>query len=135
MIPYQTKVNKISGNNYAQVRKNANLIFKQIKSKTKRRPYIKSAYFDKQKVFFDFFWEHILQKPHNERIRRLRYFACAIDLMKNSRNEPNSLENPMKKSEILHRFVGLTKNREIFYVQIKEDRKTNKKYFMSCFPD
>jgi len=48
-IPYFAKVNKLSGTNYAEVKKNADIIFKQIKSKTKRRPYVRSAYFNKLK--------------------------------------------------------------------------------------
>lgn len=31
-------------------------------------------------------------------------------------------------------FAGLTGNNDLFYVQIKEDKKVRKKYFMSCFP-
>jgi hypothetical protein len=55
-------------------------------------------------------------------------------VIKNSRNHPTSEENPHKKGEILHRFAGLTKDKELFYVQIKEDKRSGKKYFMSCFP-
>jgi hypothetical protein len=47
---YQTKTNKLPGSNYSEVKSRAYLIFKQIKSKTKRKPYIKSAYFNKQKI-------------------------------------------------------------------------------------
>jgi hypothetical protein len=134
MTPYQTQTGKLSGSSYAEVRINASLILKQIQKKTKRKPYIRSAFFNKQKVFFDYFWPHLIQKSFKERIKRLKYLNCAIDLIKNSRNEPVSFENPMHRSEILHRFAGLTKNKELFYVQIKEDKKTNKKYFMSVFP-
>lgn len=134
MIPYQTKIKKLSGTNYSEVKKNADIIFKEIKSKTKRRPYIRSAYFKKQKIFFDYFWEHLFQKSFNERTKRLKYFSCAIDLIKNSKNEPKFFNNPMKKSEILYRFAGLTKDKELFYVQIKEDVKNDKKYLMSVFP-
>jgi len=54
-------------------------------------------------------------------------------LIKNIRLEPTSKQNPNKPKEILHRFAGLTKDKEIFYVQIKEDKNTDKKYFMSVF--
>jgi len=60
MIPYPTKIKKLPGTSYSEVRKSANDLFKQIKSKTKRRPYVKSAYFHKQKIFFDFFWVHLI---------------------------------------------------------------------------
>lgn len=134
ITPYQSKFNRLPGSNYAEVKKNAEIIFKQIKSKTKRNPYIRSAYFNKQKIFFDFYWQHLSQKRPVERYIRLKYFEAAIDVIKNSKNIPISKQNPNKNNEILHRFFGLTKNREIFYVQIKEDKKSGKKYFMSCFP-
>jgi len=134
MIPYSTKIKKLPGSNYAEVRKNAEIIFKQIKSKTKRRPYIKSAYFSKQKVFFDFFWQHLYQKSPKERFKRLKYFEAALEVIRESRNHPTSEENPHKKGELLHRFAGLTKDKELFYMQIKEDKRSGGKYFMSCFP-
>ena len=134
MIPYQTKIKKLPGTSYAEVRKQALAIFNEIKKKTKRKPYVRSAYFNKQKVFFDYFWQHLLEKSLKERTRRLKYFACALDLIKNSRNKPIIKQNPNKKIEILYRFAGLTKEKELFLVQIKEDKKNDKKYLMSCFP-
>lgn len=133
IILYQTKVKKLSGTSYSEVKKEALFLFNEIKRKTKRRPYIRSAYFNKQKIFFDYFWKHLFQKNPKERMRRLKYFRVAIHLIKNSRNYPISEENPHKKGEILHRFAGLTQEKELFFVQIKEEKKTGKKYFMSCF--
>lgn len=101
------------------------------KKQTKRRPYIRSAYFKKEKVFFDFFREHLFQKSPKERMARLRYFEAAIELIRDSRNKPAIRENPNKK-ETLYRFAGLTVEKELFFVQIKQDKKGNK-YFMSCF--
>ena len=134
MIPYQSDKIKLAGTNYFEIRKQALFIFNQIKKKTKRRPYIRSSYFKKQKIFFDYFWTHLRQKPPRERFKRLQYFEAAIDLIKNSRREPTSKQNPNKRGEIVHRFIGVTVNKEQFSVQIKEDLKTDKKYFMSCFP-
>lgn len=133
MIPYRTKAKKLPGSNYAEVKKEALILFNQIKKKTKRRPYIRSAYFNKQKIFFDYFWTHLFQKRPEERLERLRFFLCAVDLIKNSRNVPTSKDNVNNRSEILHRFEGQTRNKETFIVQIKEDKKTGRKYFMSCF--
>lgn len=134
MIPYQTKIRKLPGTEYKEVHTRILSIFKQIKSKTKRRPYIRSAYFKNQKIFFDYFWQHLWQKSWKERTKRLKYFPCVIDLIQNSRQEPLSIQNPNKESEILHRFFGLTKDKELFVVQIKEDKKTDRKYLMSVFP-
>lgn len=135
MIPYQTKANKLSGKKYGEIRKQAMILFNRIENKTKRKPYIKSSYFNKQKIFFDYFWKHLFQKNPKERIERLRYFGAALEVIRKSRNHPVSLDNPHKKGEILHRFAGLTKNRELFYVQIKENKRNGNKYFMSCFPE
>ena len=134
MIPYQTNKKKLLGNRYSELRNRALTLFNQVKRRTKRKPYIRSVYFRRQKIFFDYFWPHLFQKRPQERIKRLRYFEAAIDLIKNSRNEPTSKQNPNKPTEIVHRFAGLTKDKELFYVQIKENKRSGRKYFMSCFP-
>lgn len=133
MITYQTKVSKIIGSSTSEVFKKARRLFNEIEKRTKRRPYIRSPYFKKQKVFFDFFWFHLNQKSKREKIIRLRYLGCAIDLISNSRNKPSMKINPNKKSERLYRFGGITKDKELFLVQIKEDIKKKKLYFMSVF--
>lgn len=122
------------GTNYGEIYPVAIAIFKEIKSKTKRKPYIRSIYFNKEKVFLDYFWQHLREKNLRDRTRRLKYYQCALDLIKNSKSEPTSKQNPNKLKEILHRFAGLTKNKELFFVQIKEDKKTSQKHFLSVFP-
>jgi hypothetical protein len=134
MKAYQSKFKKLSGTDYKEIHHRALGIYKQIKSKSKRKPYIRSLYFNKEKVFLDYFWQHLWQKNWRDRDRRLKYYPGAIDLIKNSRLEPISKQNPNKPTEILHRFAGLTKDKELFFVQIKEDKKTDQKYFMSVFP-
>jgi hypothetical protein len=133
MISYQTKTKKLPGTSYSEVRKEALVLFNQIKKRTKRRPYIRSAYFKKQKIFFDYFWVHLNQKRRRERQIRLQLFAVAVEVIKNSRNAPVSNDNPANRNEILHRFAGLTKDKRLFYVQIKEDKRRDHKYFMSAF--
>lgn len=134
MIPYRTRFGKLPGTSYKEVHKKAREIFGGIKHRTKRKPYLRSAYFNKQKVFFDFFWTHLSQKGYPERVRRLKYFKAAVELIRESRNHPTSMQNPSKESEILHRFAGLTKDKELFFVQIKEDKRTQRKQLMSIFP-
>ena len=134
MIFYQTKTKKLPGTNYSEVRRHALFILKQIKKRTKRRPYIRSAYFNKQKIFFDYFWIHLLQKNLKERTKRLKHFSCSLDLIRNSKVAPTSKENIDNKNEMLHRFAGKTKDKEVFFAQIKENKKSGKKYLMSCFP-
>ncbi len=131
---YQTKVNKLSGTQYAEVSKQAREIYNQIKKKTKRRPYVRSAYFNKEKIFLAFYWEHLYEKSnHRDKVRRIKYFPCAIELIENSRFEPISKNNPNRPSEILHRFFGSTPGGEQFIVQIKEEN-SHQKWLISVFP-
>jgi len=131
---YQTKIKKFPGTEFGEVHEYAVKTYKAIKSKTKRRPYVRSAYFKKEKVFLDYFWSHMHQKNWRDRTRRLKYYACAIDLLKHSQMESVSKQNPNKPQEILHRFAGMTPDKELFYVQIREDKKTDRKDFMSVYP-
>jgi hypothetical protein len=135
MEMFRVKSNKIPGANYGKIKKVAVNIFCGIKSKTKRRPYVRSVYFNKEKIFFDYFWPHLASKNYNERVRRLRYFNCAIELIEKSRNNPMITDSRHTKNEKLYRFCGITNINELFYVQIKENKKTGQKYFMSCFPE
>ena len=64
---------------------------------------------------------------------RLQLFAVAIEVIMYSRNAPISNDNPSNQNEILHRFAGITRDKRVFYVQIKEDKKRGHKYFMSAF--
>lgn len=132
---YKTKTKKITGKNYPDLYKKALNFYKQIKNKTKRRPYIRSAYFKKDKIFLEIFWQHLHQKNWRDRKRRIRYFPCAIELIKNSHIDPISKDNPNDKSEILHKFSGITPDKNTFCVQIKENKQTNQKYFLSVFPE
>jgi len=134
MKTYQSKLKKLSGTDYKEIYHRAFSVYKQIKSRSKRKPYVRSVYFNKEKVFLDYFWQHMWQKNWRDRDRRLKYYPCAIDLIRNSKVEPISKQNPNRPTEILHRFAGLTRDKELFFVQIKEDKKTSQKYFLSVFP-
>jgi hypothetical protein len=134
MKAYRTKISKLSGTDFHEVHRKARDYYKQIKKKSKRRPYIRSAYFDKNKIFLELFWQHLFDKENwQDRLRRLKYFTCAIELIKNCNFEPMSRENPNKRSEILHRFIGIARDNEVFFVQIKEDKQTGNKYLISVF--
>jgi hypothetical protein len=133
---YHVKARKLSGTTYADVHKKSLVLYRRIRKKTKRRPYVRSAYFKKDKIFLDAFWLHLYEKLNlRDKTRRLKYFSCAIELIEKSRIEPVSKENPNKRSEILHRFAGVTKENDLFFVQIKEYKHTGKKLFMSVFPE
>lgn len=103
-------------------------------NKTKRTPYVRSVYFKKEKIFLTIFWSHLHKKSEKDKTRRLKYFECAIDLIKNSKIEPTIKENPNSKTELLYRFLGRTSGGELFAVQIKMSKTNKKKYLISIFP-
>ncbi|MFZ2226470.1 MAG: hypothetical protein WA064_01030 [Candidatus Moraniibacteriota bacterium] len=133
MTPFQTKAKKISGTSYGEVMRNAFKVYDEIKKQSKRRAYIRSAYFQKEKIFFDYFREHLFQKSPKERMKRLKYLKATCELIKNSKTGPIEKTELFEKKEILYRFAGVTADKARFCVQIKEDRK-KQKYLMSCFP-
>lgn len=135
MKVYKTKVAKLSGTSYKEVNKKAQEIYKEIKKKTKRRPYVRSEYFNKEKIFIDLFWQHLWQKNIYDKLRRLKYFPCAIELIQKTRFDPELRKDPENRKVLLYRFAGSTKDNEPFFVQIKEDLKTKKKCFISVFPE
>ena len=65
-------------------------------------------------------------------MKRLKFFASAVELVEKSKNKPIIKINPNKNKETFYKFAGLTAEKNIFFVQIKED-KNKRKYFMSCF--
>ena len=135
MQAYRTKARKLPGTHWWQVGKKAFGLYQYIKRKSKRRPYVRSVYFDKEKVFLELFWRHLHEKTNiRDKTRRVKYLPCALELIQHTRFKPTSKLNPNRSNEMLHRFVGITPEQEIFYVQIKEDLKTNEKWFMSVFP-
>ena len=52
---YKVKNQPLSGTNYKEIRKKSLNYYHQIKNKSKRKPYIRSAYFKKDKIFLDIF--------------------------------------------------------------------------------
>src|SRR3989338_8497723 len=115
MLIYKVKSRKLAGTRWSQVYKKAFSQYKEIRSKTKRRAYIRSAYFDKQKIFLELFWPHLHNKENlRDKTRRIKFFPCAIELLIDCRYEPTSRENPNRKGEILHRFSGITRDGEVF---------------------
>ncbi len=133
---YRTKVSKLPGTHWHQVSKKAFAIYQTIRRRTKRRPYIRSAYFKKQKIFLQLFWIHLHEKENiRDKTRQVKYFPCAVDLIQHSRYEPITKENPNKKGELLHRFTGRTPDDILFFVQIKEEKRTGEKWLMSVFPE
>ncbi|MDO8430530.1 MAG: hypothetical protein Q7S72_00880 [Candidatus Taylorbacteria bacterium] len=132
---YNTKVKKLTGNNYNELYAKAKFIYNNIASKTKRRPYLRSKFFKKEKVSLDLFWVHLMDKNKDDRVRRLKQYNCGLDLIKKSFHSPIAKLNPNNHSEMLYRFIGLNGDHDIFYVQIKENIKSKEKSLMSTFPN
>lgn len=131
-----TKSKRLTGTDYREVHKKALAFYEIIKKRSKRRSYVRSAYFKKEKIFLGLFWSHLFGKFNwRDRVRRVQYFPPAIELIQYGRCEPQSKENPNKQNELFHRFAGMTSDHELFYVQIKEDKRTGQKWLISVFPD
>lgn len=130
----KTNSEKLTGTSYSELERKARKLHNQIARRTKRNAYVRSAYFRKSKIFIKPFWGHLNQKPQRDRKRRLKYYAAAIDLLRNSTLEPVTKPNPNGRNELVHRFAGQTKEGDLFYVQVKEDNRTDNKYFISVFP-
>lgn len=131
---YQSKASCLPGTSYEEVVQVARREHKKIETLTKRQPYVRSTYFTKDKVFVSpLFWNHLMQKHLKDRTRRLRLYSAAIDLMRNSRHEPETIFDKNDKSSLLHRFYGVTKDGVEYCVQIKQNKRTGRKDFMSVF--
>jgi len=131
---FNSKYKRLSGSNYREIKKRTDVLFAESRRRTKRRPYLRSEYFRKEKIFLEYFEEHLRQKNFFDKVRRLRFLPAAIELLKYSRNKPEISENRHRTGEKLYRFKGKTSDEYIFFVQVKENKKTGQKFFMSCFP-
>ena len=135
MKAFPVKAKKLTGSSFKEVNKKALNFYSHIKGNTKRRPYIRSSYFNSEKIFLDLYWRHLHEKKNlRDKTRRLKYFPCSIELMTKCNFKPETKGNPNNKSEILHRFTGVTRAGEEFIVQIKENKKSRQKYLISTFP-
>lgn len=132
---YKTRARKFHGSHFHVVHEQAFGLYTEIKKKSKRRTYIRSAYFVKDKVFLDLYWHHLFEKSNwRDRVRRMQYYGCAIELLQNSRFKPNSTKDPNKPNEMLYRFYGTSADDELFCVQIKENLKKKQMFLISVFP-
>lgn len=133
MVQYKSKAILLIGSSYDEVHKVARKEHKKIEKITKRQPYVRSTYFSKDKIFISIFWTHLMQKHRKERMKRLKLYNAAIDLMRNSRCEPETIFKKDDLSTLLHRFYGITKDGVEFCVQVKQDKRSGRKDFMSVF--
>ncbi len=135
MNVHRVKARRIAGTQWSEVLKSAMDLYKHIHRRSKRRPYVRSAYFQKEKIFLDYFWRHVHEKANfRDKIRRVKLYPCALELIQQTRFDPDTKEHPHDRSHLLHRFHGQTPDGALFIVQIKQDKRTNEKWFLSVFP-
>ncbi|MDR2524136.1 MAG: hypothetical protein LBC95_01150 [Candidatus Nomurabacteria bacterium] len=130
---FVVKSAKITGSTYLDIERKARNSYQNIARRTKRTPYVRSTYWRKDKVFLSLFWTHLNQKYRSERKRRLKYFDCGVELLRHSTIEPETRDNPNGSNELVHRFTGQTMGGQVFWVQVKENKRTGAKYLMSIF--
>jgi len=133
MHVYNTKYSQLSGSSYNEALKRARQEYNAIAHPTKRQPYIKSKYFSGEKVFLAVFWTHLMDKNQKDRTKRLRFYKAALDLLRNSQINPDTITSAEDQRMLLYRFYGITRDGSYFCVQVKEDIRTKRKDFMSVF--
>ncbi|MEK7561768.1 MAG: hypothetical protein AAB541_02805 [Patescibacteria group bacterium] len=131
---FKSKYSTLPGSNHDEVIRRAHREHNAIKRRTKRQPYVRSRYFNKDKIFLNIFWNHLVQKRRGEQTARAKLYLCAIDLLRNTPHDPESIFSYERPNEILHRFFGNTSDGIMFYVQVRQNKKTGRKDFMSVFP-
>lgn len=134
MKTYKSKYGKLHGSSYEEVAPLARKEFQRVKKLTKRQPYVRSAYFARDKIFLSLFWEHLAQKHRGDRTSRLKLYICMLDLLRHTKHAPDTIFSADNLNTMLHRFSGETKEGELFYVQVKEDKRTGRKDVISVFP-
>ena len=133
MHVYTSKYSRLSNSSYNGALKQARSEYNAIAHATKRQPYIKSKYFSGEKEVCAVFWTHLMDKNQKDRTKRLRFYKAALDLLRNSQINPDTITSAEDQRMLLYRFYGITKDGSYFCVQVKEDIRTKRKDFMSVF--
>jgi len=135
MQAYRSKYSRLPGTTFNEIMAAARREYHAVQKRTPRRvPYVRSSYFAKDKVFLNTFWEHLKQKHPSEQARRLKFYLAALDLLRNTTYTGESIIEHNNPDVFLHRFLGQTHDGEHFYVQVKDNRRSGRKEFMSVFP-
>ena len=135
MKVYKSKAALLPGTSYSEVITAARREYHIAQKRTPRRvANVRSAYFAKDKIFLNNFWNHLSQKHPADQRRRLKYYKAALDLIRNSKLTPDTVFSKDDLNNILHRFYGVTIDGYYYTVQIKQNKRTNRKDFISVFP-
>jgi hypothetical protein len=65
--------------------------------------------------------------------KTVEVYKAALDLLRNSTSYPDSSIESTQQDVFLHRFYGATIDGEEFCVQVKVDKRSGRKDFMSVF--
>lgn len=131
---YRCKAAPLRGHRFVDIMPQVRKEFRTLQKRTKRRPHVRSDYFKKNKIFFDYFWQHMQRKSVVDRARRLKYFPCALEVLRKSRHNPTTFVDINQPDIIKHEFVAIAPDGVRFSVIIQEDRKTDKKQLLSLYP-
>jgi hypothetical protein len=133
-LTYYCKGGVLPGTQYAELNRAARKIFHNIEKQTKRQPYVRSPYFNKDKIFIKSFWDHLATKGMRDKARRLKFYPCALELIGNNKLvSPENIYEDAK--EAVYRFSAISGDGRKFSVQIRHDLKSDHKYFTSTFPE
>jgi hypothetical protein len=130
---YSSRYGLLPGSSYDEVVAAARKEFNTIRKITKRQPYVRSKYFRGDKIFMTIFWDHLMQKHPKERRKRLKFYMAAIDLLRHTTQHPETSIETTQQQVFLHRFYGSTSEGVEFCVQVKVDKRSGRKDFMSVF--
>lgn len=132
---YQSKYGQLPGTTLDRAFRAAHKYHDTIKNRNpRRRPYVRSRYFKKDKIFLTLFWGHLVEKNRKEQLRRVRLYKAAIDLVRNTVQNPITIQDSTQADIMLHRFYGVTRDGVNFCVQVKQNQRSGRKDLMSAFP-
>ncbi|MFI5212379.1 MAG: hypothetical protein ACHQTE_00265 [Candidatus Saccharimonadales bacterium] len=130
---YHSKYTLLHGSSYDEVVTLARKEFNTIRRMTKRQPYVRSKYFRADKIFITTFWDHLMKRHRKDRMLRLKFYKAGISLLRNTTEAPETIFDESNKNILLHRFYGVTADGKYFCVQVKEDKRSGRKDFISVF--
>jgi hypothetical protein len=130
---FQSKYNEMAGTSYCELINKAHAIVNALNPNHRRKENVHCGYYSGEKIFFEYFWQHQSNKPPADKMRRIRFFQCAVDLLQNTTYAPNIEPSGKNSSELWLSFYGKTKSGVKFVVHLKSNQRGNK-YLMSIFP-
>lgn len=135
MQHFQSKYNFVPGSSRDELIKATRRIYHAIQKRNSRRlAHVRSKYFAGNKVFINNFWDHLKQMRAEEQTSRLKYYHCALDLLRNTTLSPRTIYKKDSPDDAFHRFYGKTLAGKHFCVQVKQSKRTGRLDFMSVFP-